>query len=169
MLSSLPSFLRVGPLAASAQEESEWACGLSRTQRFQIFLVLLIGSGVLFSMSLFVFLPMLILAPSKFATSVTFASLMFMSAFAILRGPKTTLMGLLQRERLPFTLAYVSSLVLTLYSTLIAHAYLLTVISVCAQALALAWYGASFVPGGVSGMGWMTRMMVSVFTQRQWG
>lgn len=111
---------------------------------------------MLFSMSIFMFLPVVVLFPSKFATSFTFASLMFMGGTAMLRGPRATLTGLLARERLPFSSAYVGSIALTLYATLVYPSYLLTLASVAVQLGALSWYGASFIPGGSTGMAWFS-------------
>lgn len=159
--SFLPGFVK-NPFSskpAAEQQGSDWTCGLSMAQRFQLFLLFLIGSGILFSVSLFVFLPMVILMPSKFATTFTFASLLFMAAMAIIRGPKTMLKGLLDKERLPFTVAYLLSLLATLYATFVSQSYFIIVLAVALQVAALLWYGASLIPGGTSGMGMLTRLM----------
>jgi hypothetical protein len=84
-----------------------------------------------------------------------------MGALAILRGPKTMLLSLLQRDKLAFSGAYVGSLVFTLYATLGPGSYLLTVIAILAQLTALGYFAASFMPGGTSGMGWVTRTVAS--------
>lgn len=165
--SFLPASLaRFNPLAVvtvggGAASPPEWTCGMTTAQRFQVCLMLLAGSAVLFSMAIFMFLPVVILFPSKFATTFTFGSLMFMAALAILRGPRSTLLGLLQRERLPFSGAYIGSIVLTLYAALVAQSYLLILLSVGVQFSALAWYGASFVPGGSVGMSIVSRYTIS--------
>lgn len=114
------------------------------------------GAGALFTLALFVFLPLLAFAPAKFATAVTFGSLLAMTGMAVLRGPRTTLLGLLERSRLPFTACYLASLALTLYATLSGGGYFLVLGSVCVQVGALAWYAASFLPGGTAGMGLFT-------------
>jgi hypothetical protein len=160
--SFLPSFVRnTGLFGAGAPPPSEWACGMSLTQRIQVGVLLLLGAGFLFMMSLFVFLPMVLLMPSKFATAFSVGSLLFMAAMAMFRGPRTTIMGFLDRDRLLFTGGYLGSLVLTLYATLVSQSYLLIVLAVVAQVAALLWYASSFIPGGTSGMGFMTRMMLS--------
>lgn len=169
-LPGLPSFLRpssagsgagANAAASGTSSSSEWTCGLSTAQRFQAFLMLLLGSALLFGLALFVFLPMIVLVPSKFAMCFTLASIMFMAAFGILRGPRTTLQGFLQRDKLPFTAAYVGSLLLTLYATVIAQSYLLCVLALGVQVPALSWYAASYIPGGTSGLAAMTRWFCS--------
>ena len=67
-------------------------------------------------------------------------------------------MGLLARDRLPVTGAYLGSLALTLYATLVAGSYLLILVAVIIQGGALLWYGASFLPGGTVGMAVFTRV-----------
>lgn len=107
----------------------------------------------------FFFLPMVLLYPSKFATSFTFGSICFMSAFAIWNGPKPTLRSLFSRERWFFTLVYVASIVATLYSALILRNYLAVIVSASAQTVALLWYGATYIPGGTAGMGFISSMV----------
>ena len=70
------------------------------------------------------------------------------------------LAGMVSRERLPFSLAYVSSLCLTIYSCIVAKSYLMTMGSAIFQVAALMWYGASFLPGGKYGMKIFTMMFL---------
>jgi len=161
--SFLPGFIRNTTLFGgnAPPPPSEWACGMSMAQRWQVGLVLLLGSGALFMVALFVFLPMVVLMPSKFASSITFASLLFMAAMAMFRGPRTMLTGLIERERLPFTAAYVLSLVLTLYATLVSQSYITIIVALAVQIAALAWYASTFIPGGTAGMSFLSRMVLS--------
>ena len=50
-----------------------------------------------------VFLPVIVLAPSKFALSFTIGSLLVMAGFAALRGLKQQASHMLSASRLPFT------------------------------------------------------------------
>jgi hypothetical protein len=56
---------------------------ISRTNRMTGFFILAGLSGVFFLLAFFVGLPMVLLAPSKFALSFTVASILFMVAFAV--------------------------------------------------------------------------------------
>ena len=150
--------------SGAASSAPEWTCGLSLLQRVQLSMLLLGSSFVLFFVSIFMYLPVAILFPSKFATAFTFASLMWMVGTALMRGPRATLMGFLSRARLPFAAAYLGSIALTLYATIIAPSYLLIMFAVAVQFSALGWYSASFVPGGGAGMAWVQRGAVSVAT-----
>ena len=139
------------------QAEVEWTCGLSVTQRFQAFGLLLIGSLSLYFAAIFLFLPMVIFMPAKFATTFTFASIMWMAAFAVLRGPRATLRGLIgDPEKRIFSLAYVGSLALTLYSTMFTSSYFLPLIAIFLQVGAMLWYTSGSIPGGTAAMGALT-------------
>lgn len=160
--SFLPGFVRnSGLFGQSAPPPSEWACGMSLTQRIQVGILLLFGAGILFMAAIFVFLPMALIMPSKFATSFSVGSLLFMAAMAMFRGPRTFLMGFLDWSRAPFTVAYLGSLIMTLWATLGGRSYLLIVLAVCAQVAALLWYASTFIPGGTTGMGFVSRMFLS--------
>lgn len=159
--SFLPSFVRGAMGRPAAPAPSEWACGLTYGQRLQIGLLVLVAAGFLFFAAVFMFLPLVVLMPSKFATAFTFASLLTMAGFALLRGPRTFLLGLADRDRLAFTGAYVASLALTLYATFVAASYVVIMIAIVAQVAALGWYASTFVPGGTTGMGFMSRMVLS--------
>lgn len=158
---SFASLIRRGASAVPgvAPSTPEWTCGLSVTQRFQLFLLFAAGAGVLLSISFFVFLPVVVIMPSKFASGVTFGSLMLMTAFAFLRGPRATLLGFASPERRLFAGAYLGSIALTLYATLGARSYLFTLAATGVQVAALAWYAASFVPGGPVAMALFTRVV----------
>ncbi len=76
---------------------------MPNTMNFTWFLALL-GAGLLFSVLAFsLFLPIIILAPSKFAICFTIGSALIMSAFVSLRGWRGQLMHMFSAERLPFT------------------------------------------------------------------
>jgi len=71
-------------------------------------------------------LPMVVLFPAKFALSYTFGSILILSSFSFIRGPKTHFMSLLVRERLPFTACYILSIAATLYAALVVSLLFLT-------------------------------------------
>jgi hypothetical protein len=65
----------------------------------------LLGSGVFFLILAFtLFLPVIMLAPSKFAICFTFGSAMILAAFISLRGWRHQLKHMLAPDRLLFTL-----------------------------------------------------------------
>eukprot|EP00928_Gymnodinium_smaydae_P035562 TRINITY_DN25006_c0_g1_i1.p1 TRINITY_DN25006_c0_g1~~TRINITY_DN25006_c0_g1_i1.p1 ORF type:complete len:271 (-),score=45.51 TRINITY_DN25006_c0_g1_i1:55-867(-) len=112
-----------------------------------------------FMMSLaFMFLPMIVFAPQKFALLYTLGSLCFMGSFSALRGHIAFFKYLLSRERLLFSITYVSSLLGTLWASLVYRSYLLTIVFVAAQVIALSWFLLSYIPGGRRAFGLMLSM-----------
>lgn len=78
-----------------------------------------------------------------------------MGSFAILKGPYDHLTGMLQRDRLLFTVVYASSMLSTLWFTMNVggpSGYIMVLSSSAFQIVALLWYLISFIPGGSSGL-----------------
>ncbi len=61
------------------------------------------GGGVLLLLAFMVFLPVIVLAPAKFALSFTLGCLLVFIGFAQLRGWKQQLASMMTKERLPFS------------------------------------------------------------------
>ena len=73
------------------------------TQQFAYFFAFT-GAGLVFMVIAFsIFLPLIVVAPSKFALSFTLGSLLVMAGFAALRGLKQQASHMLSAQRLPFT------------------------------------------------------------------
>ena len=107
----------------------------------------------LFCMTLsLTFLPFLLLAPSKFATLFTIGSLLILSSFSVLRGHENFRQHMLSRERLQFSLGYLTSLLGTLYASLWSKGYLLTLIFSISQMVGLAYFLVSYFPGGAQAL-----------------
>lgn len=136
--------------------------GLGYAQRFRLFCALLILSALFFLLAFFVGLPLLATRPQKFAISFTLASISFMAAFAILRGPMEHCKTMLSADRIYFTVIYVASIFVTLYFTFSAgglSGYLLVLSTSAVQLLALSYYLISFLPGGPAGLKYVTAAM----------
>lgn len=101
----------------------------------------------LISMS-FSFLPLLPVAPQKFSLLFAFGSGTVMGSFAILKGPQAYASELVAREKLPFSGAYIVSLMGTIVSTIILKSYPLTAVFGVLQFFSLLYFLASYVPGG---------------------
>lgn len=136
--------------------------GMNYQQRFQVFCVLLLLSCVFFALAFFVGVPMLTVRPQKFALSFTCGSVMFMGSFAILKGPHEHLWSMLAYDRIHFTVAYLGSMMLTLYLTFTvggAQGYVSVLAASGIQLLALLWYLVTFLPGGAAGMRLLTQAL----------
>lgn len=103
--------------------------------------------GLVFFGMASLFLPLILIRPSKFALSFTLGSLCSMSAFAMLKGPVGYIAGLLQPNRLLLTGAYFATLGCTLYSCLIMGNYVFVVLSSVMQLMTLGMFALSAVPG----------------------
>jgi hypothetical protein len=111
-----------------------------------------LGVGVLLVLlSFFVFLPMIILRPSKFAITFSLGSMMILVSLGFLRGWKNMMSGMMEKERVGPTALYVGSLVGTLWASLVAKSYLLSIGMVGVQVAMLVYYVVSMVPGGATG------------------
>ncbi|KAG0027055.1 protein transport protein sft2 [Podila clonocystis] len=129
----------------SAPQEEDWL-GLTWFQRMAGFAICIAGGVACFMVAFFVGLPLLVVSPSKFATSFTFGSLLVMTSFALLKGPMAHIKALISRERLPFTAAYFGSMIFTLYASLGASSYFFTIIGTIVQIFALVYYFTSYSP-----------------------
>ncbi|KAI0742694.1 ER-to-golgi vesicle protein transport Sft2 [Daedaleopsis nitida] len=129
----------------SNEEEAYFA--LSRWERLLGFGACLIGAAVCFLVA-FMTIPVIALRPSKFALSFSLGSLLVMFGFSVLIGPINHLKHLISKERLPFSIAYLASLGLTLYFSLGAQSYLGSLIGAIVQVVALVSYVLAYFPGG---------------------
>lgn len=155
----LPSFMTPG----SRRQQSDWCdCGLSATQRFQGFVACVIGGAALMGLALFVFLPMVLIFPAKFALTFTLGSFLIQTAFAMLRGPGKHIRGMFARDRLGSSLIYLSSMGMTLYSAIIARSYILVICSVSVQVGALLWSSVSYLPRGQAALSVFTTLFCKV-------
>ncbi|KAI8076871.1 ER-to-golgi vesicle protein transport Sft2 [Halteromyces radiatus] len=136
------------PVNSGEEEEEPWY-QLSRVERVMAF-ALCLGLGILCFFLAFSFSFLIPISPGKFAATFTLGSILLLVSIAMLRGPIAHIKHMISMERLPFTISYVGSMALTLYASLGARNYILTIIFAIIQILALVWYIGSYIPGGVS-------------------
>ncbi|RGB25819.1 Got1/Sft2-like family-domain-containing protein [Rhizophagus diaphanus] len=141
----------------TVEEEEEWFT-LTRWQRFVGFGVCM-AAGVLCFLIAFLTLPLLALKPRKFAVTYTMGSVLVLMSFALLHGPIAHLKHIFSRERIPFTVAYLGSMIGTLYSAIGLRSTLLTLLFSIIQVIALIWYTISYLPGGVGTLQVGSRMI----------
>ncbi|KAI0391605.1 Got1/Sft2-like family-domain-containing protein [Xylariaceae sp. FL0594] len=140
------------PLPASNRrdEEEGWFV-LSRWDRLLIFGACNLGALACFVLC-FALWPVLMAKPRKFVILWTFGSVLFITSFGAVMGPKTYVLHLTSGPRLPFTAAYFGSIVLTIYFSAGLHNTILTLISALIQIACLVWYLVSYFPMGSSGL-----------------
>lgn len=160
---------KVAKAAGSAKgkigQAKEMIVSRRRLARFAIAFSL----GIFLLVIAFGFLPALALAPHKFALPFSFGSVLLLASSAILKGFRKFAQGTIQPKKLPFTLAYVVGLVGTLFATLVARSYVLTIVFGILQAVALAYFIATGVPGGkraLNGLGRLSRKLAGKAMRR---
>ncbi|KAG7378417.1 Vesicle transport protein [Phytophthora pseudosyringae] len=124
---------------------------MSWNTRFKYFVGMAMLGMLFFGMAS-IFLPLIMVQPSKFALSFTLGSICCMGAFAMLKGPAAYVAGLLQPNRLLLTSAYFVTLGCTLYSCLILGNYVFVVLSSVMQLMTLGSFALSAFPGGNSSL-----------------
>ena len=137
--------------AADSLSDTAAAYTPPSTESWTLFAGLLGGGGLFLALAFTICLPILPLAPHKFALAFTVGCALLMSAFAALRGFQRQLRHMVSTERLPFSAVYVGSMVATLYFATIKKSYLLTVFFSVVQMAALVYYVLSYFPGGAEG------------------
>lgn len=161
-LSSGFESIKVGTgLSSSPQEQQSLLFGLSYQTRFKGFVATILMASVFFMLAFFIGLPTIVLRPHKFALCFTLGSMLYMASFALLKGPMAHLQSMITMDRLPFTVSYVGSMGLTLYSALVVRSYVLVILSSGLQMATLVYYMLSFLPGGTAG----ARVFIMMFTR----
>ncbi|KAG5569885.1 hypothetical protein H5410_059651 [Solanum commersonii] len=147
---------------------------------------LFLAAGVFFIFIAFtMFLPVMVLMPQKFAICFTIGCAFIIGSFFALKGPKNQLTHMTSKEikapfpsivlaqfsaislfffrvqRLPFTALFISSMVGTIYVSMVLHSYILSVLFSVIQVLALSYYVISYFPGGSAGMRFLSSTLTS--------
>lgn len=123
---------------------------------------LMLGTGIFFIfISFTMFLPVMVLMPQKFAICFTIGCAFIIGSFFALKGPRTQLSHMTSRERIPFTLGFLGTMVGTIYVSMVLHSYILSVLFSVLQVLALSYYAISYFPGGSAGLKFLSSTLTS--------
>ncbi|XP_077237535.1 got1/Sft2-like vescicle transport protein family isoform X1 [Tasmannia lanceolata] len=123
---------------------------------------LLFATGIFFIFIAFtMFLPVMVLLPQKFAICFTLGCVFIIGSFFALKGPKNQLVHMSSKERLPFTLGFIGTMVGTIYVSMVLHSYILSVLFSALQVLALSYYAVSYFPGGSAGLKFLSSTLTS--------
>merc|ERR1719433_767114 len=115
-------------------------------QQQWIMFAVLLAFGCLLMASAIGFLPLIVLAPHKFASVFTTGSLCFLGSFAALKGIGPFVAHLTSSERLPLSAAYFGSMLATLWASLWYRSSLLTMVFSGIQISQLLWFFVSYIP-----------------------
>ena len=125
------------------------------------YFAMLFGVGLLFLFLAVCFLPTILLTPRKCANLVNVGSIFILAAFSALNGPKEFLIDQLlcsKTKALP-SILYLSSLLATIYASMILKSYLLTVAFMLLELLCLLYFICSYFPGGKTGFKYMVKFL----------
>ncbi|KAJ8748196.1 hypothetical protein K2173_000604 [Erythroxylum novogranatense] len=127
-----------------------------------MYFAMLLAAGVFFIFIAFtMFLPVMVLVPQKFAICFTIGSAFIIASFFPLKGPRNQISHMISKERLPFTLGFLGTMVGTVYVSTVAHSYILSVLFSVLQVVALSYYAISYFPGGSTGMKFLSSTLTS--------
>ncbi|KAK2979713.1 hypothetical protein RJ640_004902 [Escallonia rubra] len=127
-----------------------------------VYFCFILAAGVFFIFMAFTFfLPVIVLVPQKFALCFTLGCSFIIGSFFALRGPKNQFTHMASKERLPFTLGFIGSMIGTIYVSMVLHSYILSVFFSVLQVLALAYYAISYFPGGSAGLKFILSSLTS--------
>jgi len=144
----------------SSNEEKDCCPSLSRKQRIFGFVTCLMLGLVCFGLAS-AYIPFLVLKARKFSLLFSLGSIFSMASFSFMWGPCNHLKHLFSKDRLPFTLIYLSTLTGTLYFAMGLQSTVLTTVAAVCQVVALSWFVISYIPGGQTGLKFMTKMCTS--------
>ncbi|XP_071439443.1 uncharacterized protein [Hetaerina americana] len=137
--------------------QSSWFPTMSRLQRLIAFCVFICMGIFCFTVASF-YIPVLIFKARKFALLYTLGSFFFVCSFIVLWGPMACMQQMFSTERLPFTSAYLGTLLATLYSALSLQSTFLTCITAAGQIVVLIWFLSRHIPGGQSGIRFLSQL-----------
>jgi hypothetical protein len=124
--------------------------GLSWGQRLVGFM-LFFGSGVLFLLLAMMRLPtMIISGVSSFAVPYTLSNCLLLGGACFLTGTRKQCSNMMQRNRLPYSMGYMVTMILTLYFTFNGYHFYVIIPVVTVQFVAMFLYSMTYVPGGMS-------------------
>ena len=149
-------------LAGSFKDATEdrQECGLTRTQRFPWYVILLGVSTLFFGLAL-QFIPLAVIKPTKFASAFCIGTICSVAAKFMLNGPRTQLRLMVEWRKLPYSLALVVRRRCLLYMRASCSATsFLVVVASASQVCALLYYLFGDTPGGIAGVKFLGRVIV---------
>lgn len=125
------------------------------------FIFIGIGIGIiLFSL---LFLPMVIIAPTKFVSLFSLGSLVTLLSFIFIYGTKEYFGMLFNKSRCLFSILFIISLFLGIYFSIFNPMFVIALVCAFIQLITLIVFTLSFIPGGGAGISFVTSMVLSPF------
>mmetsp|Transcript_25780 Transcript_25780/g.50788 ORF Transcript_25780/g.50788 Transcript_25780/m.50788 type:complete len:176 (-) Transcript_25780:241-768(-) len=133
----------------SDEQDNECDCGLSYSQRIMGF-IFCFALGCCASVLATMNVPLIMIAPKKFALPYTFGNLLSFASTSFLVGPMRQVRTMFDPVRKVASILYLLSIGGTLFFAMYWQWYLGTMVAVSVQFLSFVWYCASYVPFGRS-------------------
>jgi hypothetical protein len=125
------------------------------------FIILSIGLGLV-CLSL-IFLPVIAFSPQKFVMCFGLGSMTIITSFLFMYGTVGYFEILFSKQRFPFTVLFLSSMILGIYFAYLDK-YIYSILCAAAQLLSLVMFVLSFTPGGQTGIRFIGRTLLSPFS-----
>jgi len=106
------------------------------------------------------FLPVIIIAPSKFVMCFSLGSMIILSSFIFVYGTKAYVEKLFAKNRFAFTLLFLCSIILGLYFSISGN-YLISILLAAFQLVTLIVFTLTFLPGGSHGISFIGGLLLS--------
>eukprot|EP00929_Paragymnodinium_shiwhaense_P015851 TRINITY_DN123952_c0_g1_i1.p1 TRINITY_DN123952_c0_g1~~TRINITY_DN123952_c0_g1_i1.p1 ORF type:complete len:239 (+),score=41.30 TRINITY_DN123952_c0_g1_i1:70-786(+) len=135
------------------------AVTVSRERWTAFFIMVSIGCAML--LVSYLTLPLIVIAPQKFAGSFTAGSFCIFASLGILKGPWSLLEHLVSRERALLSVCYFGSMAGTLYASLWLQSMPLTLVASGLQISQLLWFLVAYIPGGQLALGYLQGSLCS--------
>lgn len=170
----LPSFLASSPLGTPSLATStpltatqEWieTFGLTRTQRYTAFAICIVAAVFLFFLAMF-HLPFVVIRPGKFVVPYCMGSMFILISFGFLHGFVSYSKHLMSAKKVPYSAWFILSTLGTLYAAIKLKSYILTVLFAVIQMAGMLTFAVSYIPGGSSGISFMSSMITSSIKSR---
>lgn len=139
--------VRTGAYSTVARTQERVEEAQTAASRYLYFSLCVIAGGILILLS-FIFLPLVVLAPQKFALLFTMGSIFLINGLGLLKGYVPLFHHLIDKQRVIFSAGYFLFLGLTLYATLGLRSYILTLLSALLQLFFLVTLLVSNITGG---------------------
>ncbi|TBT97024.1 putative Got1/Sft2-like protein transport protein [Hamiltosporidium tvaerminnensis] len=137
--------------------------GLSYYQRAVCFLIFF-GLGIFtFIYSMFNILSAFF-NPAKFAFPYALSNFLLFSMMGFVLGFRTYLGGIFQKDKRPYTVMFLASTFITLYSAIKIRSYFLNFAFAILQVTSFVVFVFTFVPGGTKGLSGISKMLFARFT-----
>lgn len=135
--------------------------GLSFSQRITAFCLCLLVASLLLFYS-FTNLLTSFFKPTAFTISYALSNFIFFFMFGFLSGFKSYVLNLFSGSKRAYTIFFIFTTFLSLYSALFFKSYILNMLLMIAQIVSFALFGITFIPGGAAGV----TSLVGLFIKR---